>query len=257
MARFDLDGRRVVDHRSAVAGSRGQEERPTTAGRSQGSQWHLLRFADRHAVARPAGALRSLHDGVQSLQSLGQSGHLGPDIRGLGGKVAAITATDRLFDHPRPPTRRRWKKGGPDNAIGRSRGGLSTKINAVVDQAGMPVRIVLSQGQSSDKTVAPTVLEGLAPDRDLIADRGYDARALVDLVESRGGRAHIPTCRDRKVQRSVDPALYRQRNLIERFFNKLKHFRRVATRYDKTARNFLAAVLLAATRLWMRFESTT
>jgi transposase len=121
----------------------------------------------------------------------------------------------------------------------------------------MPVRIVLSQGQSSDKTVAPILLEGLKPKRDLIADRGYDARAIIDLVESRGGRAHIPTCRDRKVQRSVDHALYRQRNLIERFFNKLKHFRRIATRYDKTARNFLAAVMLAATRLWARFESTT
>jgi transposase len=127
----------------------------------------------------------------------------------------------------------------------------------VVDQAGMPVRIVLSQGQSSDKTVAPILLEGLKPDRDLVADRGYDARAIIELVESRGGRAHIPTCRDRKVQRTVDHAIYRQRNLIERFFNKLKHFRRVATRYDKTARNFLAAVMLAATRLWARFESTT
>ena len=121
----------------------------------------------------------------------------------------------------------------------------------------MPVRIVLSQGQSSDKTVAPILLKGLKPKRDLIADRGYDARAIIDLVESRGGRAHIPTCRDRKVQRSVDRQLYRQRNLVERFFNKLKHFRRIATRYDKTARNFLAAVLLAAARLWVRFESTT
>jgi len=121
----------------------------------------------------------------------------------------------------------------------------------------MPVRIVLSQGQSSDKTVAPMLIEGLKPARDLVADRGYDARAILDLVESRGGRAHIPTCRDRKVQRSVDRELYRQRNLVERFFNKLKHFRRIATRYDKTARNFLAAVLLAATRLWARFESTT
>jgi transposase len=121
----------------------------------------------------------------------------------------------------------------------------------------MPVRIVLSQGQSSDKTVAPLLIETLKPGGDLVADRGYDAQALVELVRSRGGRAHIPTCRDRKVQRSVDPAVYRQRNLIERFFNKLKHFRRIATRYDKTARNFLAAVLLAATRLWMRFESTT
>jgi transposase len=121
----------------------------------------------------------------------------------------------------------------------------------------MPVRIVLSQGQSSDKTIAPSLIEGLKPQRDLVADRGYDARAIIDLVESRGGRAHIPTCRDRKVQRSVDYAFYRQRNLIERFFNRLKHFRRIATRYDKTARNFLAAVLLAATRLWARFESTT
>jgi transposase len=121
----------------------------------------------------------------------------------------------------------------------------------------MPVRIVLSQGQSSDKTVAPTVLAGLKPGRHVIADRGYDARALIALVESRGGRAHIPTCRDRKVQRSVDPGLYRERNLIERFLDKLKHFRRIATRYDKTARNFLAAVLLASTRLWLRFESAT
>jgi len=119
------------------------------------------------------------------------------------------------------------------------------------------VRIVLSQGQSSDKTIAPILIERLKPGRDLVADRGYDARAIIELVESNGGRAHIPTCRDRKVQRSVDHALYRQRNLIERFFNKLKHFRRIATRYDKTARNFLAAVLLAATRLWIRFESTT
>jgi transposase len=127
----------------------------------------------------------------------------------------------------------------------------------VVDQQGMPVRIVLSQGQSSDKTIAPILLEGLKPDRDLIADRGYDARAIINLIESRGGRAHIPTSRDRKVQRSVDHSLYRQRNLVERFFNKMKHFRRIATRYDKIARNFLAAVMLAATRLWARFESTT
>jgi transposase len=115
---------------------------------------------------------------------------------------------------------------------------------------------VLLQGQSADKTIAPMLIEGLKPDRDLVADRGYDACVIVDLVERRGGRAHIPTSRDRKVQRSVDLAIYRQRNLVERFFNKLKHFRRVATRYEKTAQNFLAAVLLAATRLWARFEST-
>ena len=103
----------------------------------------------------------------------------------------------------------------------------------------------------------PELIVGVASGRDLVADRGYDARAILDQIAAIGGRPHIPTCRDRKVQRSVDRQLYRQRNLIERFFNKLKHFRRIATRYDKTARNFLAAVMLAATRLWMRFESTT
>ena len=76
-------------------------------------------------------------------------------------------------------------------------------------------------------------------------------------MRASGGEAHIPTCRDRNVQRRVDPALYRQRNLIERFFCKLKHFRRIATRFDKLARNFLAAVILASTRLWLRaYEST-
>jgi len=134
---------------------------------------------------------------------------------------------------------------------------LSTKLHVVVDGCGLPLRVVLSPGQASDRAVAPALLTDLAPGRDLVADRGYDAKALLDLVAAGGGRAHIPTCRDRKRQRSVDPALYRHRNLVERFFNKLKHFRRIATRYEKTARNFLAAILIASTRLWTRFESTT
>ena len=93
---------------------------------------------------------------------------------------------------------------------------------------------------------------------DVIADRGYDARAVLDLIRAHGGRGHIPTQRDRKVQRSVDPALYRKRNLIERFFNKLKHFRKVATRYEKSAQNYMAVVLIASSRLWMRhYESTS
>ena len=128
----------------------------------------------------------------------------------------------------------------------------------MVDEQGLPIRIVLSAGQASDKAAVPALIEGLAPARALIADRGYDAQAIVDLVRQTGGEAHIPTQRDRKVQRSIDRELYRQRNLVERFFCKLKHFRGVATRFAKLARNFLAAVLLASTRLWTRaYESTT
>jgi transposase len=128
----------------------------------------------------------------------------------------------------------------------------------VVDEQGLPVRLALTPGQASDKATAPALLDGLPSAPMVIADRGYDWQHLVDLVSQRGGQAHIPTQRDRKIQRSVDRALYRQRNLVERFFCKLKHFRRVATRYDKLARNFLAAIALASARLWMRaYESTT
>jgi len=128
----------------------------------------------------------------------------------------------------------------------------------VVDAEGLPVRVVLAAGQASDKAAVPALLTGLAPARDTVTDRGYDARAIRDEIAASGSRPHIPTQRDRRVQQSVDPALYRQRNLVERFFNKLKHFRRVATRFDKLARNFLAAVLLASSRLRMRaYESTT
>ena len=122
----------------------------------------------------------------------------------------------------------------------------------------MPIRVALTPGQASDKQAAVPLIASLSRTRHLIADRGYDAQALIDLVRSRGACSHIPTQRDRKVQRSVAKAVYRQRNLVERFFNKLKHFRRVATRFDKLARNFLAAVALASVRLWTRsYESTT
>lgn len=116
---------------------------------------------------------------------------------------------------------------------------------------------MLTAGQASDKAAVPALIVGLPPAQALIADRGYDAQAIVDLVAQTGGQAHIPTQRNRQNQRSVERELYRKRNLIERFFNKLKHFRRIATRYDKLARNYLAAAFIAATRLWTRFESTT
>ena len=118
------------------------------------------------------------------------------------------------------------------------------------------MRVLISPGQASDKTIAPALLAGL-PLGDVVADRGYDSRALVELVAANGGEAHIPTQKQVKKQRSVDPELYRQRNRVERFFCNLKQFRRIATRFDKLARNFLAAVALASARLWMRtIEST-
>ncbi len=103
----------------------------------------------------------------------------------------------------------------------------------------------------------PELLAGLPASPTIVADRGYDSNAVLELITARGAQPNIPSCSRRLIRRSVDPAIYRQRNLVERFFCKLKQFRRVATRFDKLARNFLAAVLLASTRLWLRtYEST-
>ena len=118
------------------------------------------------------------------------------------------------------------------------------------------MRLLISPGQASDMGAVPELLAGLPTPANVIADRGYDSNAVLDLINRSGAQASIPSCSRRIVRRSVDPAIYRQRNQVERFF--LKHFRRVATRFDKLAMNFLAAVLLASTRLWLRaYESTS
>ncbi len=135
---------------------------------------------------------------------------------------------------------------------------MSTKIHAVVDRRGLPVRLMLTQGQASDKTAAPELVAPLALTGDVVADRGYYGRAVIAALEADGATAHIPSQSNVRIVRSVDRELYRNRNLIERFFNRLKHFRGIATRYNKLARNFLAAVLLASARIWLKhYESTT
>jgi len=119
-----------------------------------------------------------------------------------------------------------------------------------VDDDGLPIRIILTAGQAHDQSVVPELLRDLMPGSDVVADRGYDSDAVLDLVRQAGARPHIPSTSRRRVHRSVDHAIYRQRNLIERFFNKLKHFRRIATRFDKLARNYLASVCLAVALVW-------
>ena len=120
------------------------------------------------------------------------------------------------------------------------------------------MRLLISPGQASDMGAVPELLARLPTPTTVVADRGYDSNAVLDLITRSGAQPSIPSCARRIVRRSVDPAIYRQRNQVERFFCRLKHFRRVATRFDKLARNFLAAVLLASTRLWLRaYESTT
>lgn len=109
----------------------------------------------------------------------------------------------------------------------------------------MPVRLVLTPGQAADVTQAKTLLAAI-PFEVVIADKGYDSRAVVETIEARGGEAVIPSRKSRKQPRNHDRERYKDRNLAERFWNKVKHYRRVATRYDKTARNFLAFAQVAS-----------
>ena len=133
---------------------------------------------------------------------------------------------------------------------------MSTKINALADGEGLPLRFTLAAGQVHDVNAVVELLKDL-PEADVVADRGYDADWIIELILATLGVPHIPGRQNRDEPRSVDPEIYRGRNQIERLFSKLKQFRRIATRYEKLARNYLAAVSLAATRLWARFESTT
>lgn len=110
---------------------------------------------------------------------------------------------------------------------------------------GLPVRVVLSPGPDADVSHAPALLEGLDPEV-VVADKGYDSRALVDAIEEGGAEAVIPTRSNAKVPREIDAERYKDRNLAERYWAKLKQYRRVATRYEKTSRNFLAFVHLCS-----------
>ncbi len=121
----------------------------------------------------------------------------------------------------------------------------------------MPLRLSLSAGQAHDVPAALTLLDRLDARTIVLGDKAYDAGNIRDLIEDQGAVPNIPAKSNRKWRPCFSKTLYRERNQVERFFSKLKPFRRIATRYDKLADNFLAMVKLASTRLWLRaYEST-
>lgn len=166
-------------------------------------------------------------------------------------------ADARRHRGPRSPARG-WRQGGQDGqALGRSRGGFSTKIHLRCDARGLPLAIILTPGQTHETRAFAGLVEDLAPGtRCLIGDTGYDADFVREHLLLRGVLPVIPPNPVRTEPASLDRDLYRLRNCVERLVNKLKQFRAVATRYDKTAESFLAFVHLAASRLWLRHVHT-
>jgi transposase len=140
--------------------------------------------------------------------------------------------------------------------MGRSRGGLTTKIHALVDALGLPIVLKLTEGQAHDGRSAADMLATVRRGDTLLADRAYDSNALRQDLAQRGARGQIKPMPGRVIELSFNRRIYKKRNAVERFFNKLKHFRAVATRYDKRDDNFLASVQLASLRIWMRFNES-
>ena len=141
-----------------------------------------------------------------------------------------------------------WRGRSKKNAIGRSRGGRTTKIHLAVDKRKRPIRVLISPGNDHDITKFDDLLDGLSANA-CLADKAYDANRVIKTLDDRGIEAVIParTC---SKQRPLNEALYTIRYLVECAFHDLKRFRRIATRYEKTARNFVGFLNLACWLLW-------
>lgn len=149
------------------------------------------------------------------------------------------TSIVRVHQHGACITRNRRQ------SMGRSRGGLTSKIHALVDSNGLPVRLALSPGEAHDVRLAGKLLSRLKSGSMLLADRGYDADWIREVAMKKGAWANIPPKSNRSDPICFSPYLYRARNHVERFFNRIKQCRRVATRYDRLAANYLAFALMS------------
>jgi transposase len=191
-----------------------------------------------------ARTIRAMEFGLQTILSLVQTRGLGTVARNAWGRRGVIEPLARLDDCSSPPTCGGRKRGQDSQALGRSRGGFSTKIHVAVNDEGQPAKLHLTEGQRHDVTCGEILLEGLEPEF-VIGDKGYDSDPLRKKIRSIGAKPVIPSRRSHRIRRH-DRQRYKLRNVVERFISRLKHCRRVATRYDKLAATFLGFVQFAS-----------
>lgn len=259
-------GRRVLSA-SEIDGA------PAYAG-APGIQWHVLDFAKRCAVAGSAGGVWRVGNRVCPLQPLVVRWNLGKGVRAAQETIQScwsirpLLVVDRRQRRPRPSLCRwRRKKGDPrepkDHALGRSRGGFSTKIHVICDGEGRPLNFDLSPGQTHETQLFEDLwdsTEVLDDQRNyfvqpeaVAGDKAYSSGAIVRRLEEDGVAAVIP-----KIGRKVtdqgadfDREIYRRRNVIERLIGWLKESRRVFARFEKTAINYLGMIHVAAIRFYL------
>src|SRR5262245_16151461 len=283
----------------AAAGAFGQA-RASVSEPPSGAQWQPLGEADRRPLARPAGGVSALRHLPRPPDPLAAGRHLGADLAGAvgpgrrGGRTGLGACRRGRHDRAGPPACRRgpanarpsgspWEKGGTEpvagEALGRSRGGLTTKIHLAGEGKGRPLAVVVSEGQRHDSTQLEAVLDRIRVPRQgkdgrrrrgrprkrpqrLLLDKGYAYPKCRRALRRRGIPSMIPERQDQRQHRLKQGSRggrpcrfsreeYRQRAWIERLINRLKQWRRIATRYEKRAQNYQAFVLIGCVLLWL------
>jgi transposase len=238
---------------SAERGRRGHEDRRPL----DGILWRAREGARWRAVPERYGKWNSVWRRFARWRDLGVFEAVFAALAGSGAAEERVQMLDSKHHGPRAPARGGSQGGQQGQALGRSRGGFSTKLHLRCDARGLPLALVLTPGEAHGTRAFADLVEDLAAGtRCLIGDMGYDADWVREELLLRGVLPVIPPNPVRKEPAPLDRELYRLRNRVERLVGRLKQFRAVATRYDKTAESFLATAQLAAARLWMRFVHT-
>lgn len=198
------------------------------------------------AVARSAERVRRLEHRLQALFALGEARRVPPHLRGVAGRSGHGIRHGRRHHCQASPARPRRQRGTQSQAIGASRGGWTTKILALTDALGNLVRFKLLPGQRHDSVGVDDLIEGLTFGG-LIGDKAFDNDRIRDELIARAAENVISQHPNRVSPLEIDPEIYKWRHLIENFFCKLKDFKRVALRAEKTDRCYEAVIYLAAT----------
>jgi transposase len=211
-------------------------------------------------LARHAGTVWQLEFGLCALYALEQAWSVGCRFRDPGEPWASSRrgTCHRFHDRAGAPACSRCKRGNQKHqALGRSRGGFSTKIHLRTNAKGDPLTFELTGGEAHEVKGYEALIElhDVAPDK-LLGDKGYDSDEIRDDLTMRGIEPVIPPRSNRKTPIEYDHEAYKRRNLIERCVNRLKQFRRIATRYEKTARAYLSMLSISAARLWIKTVNT-
>jgi transposase len=221
------------------------------AGRSPRYQRHYTRAEKWLPLVGLSGSLRTCYDDLQSLRSVGAARHMGKPVpRTRRQRSIDEHPDDRLHACQSASIGGRRKRGEQKQAVGRSRGGRNTKIHALADAKGRLIAILLTGGEAHDCPVAERLIRRVKPPKRMLGDKAYDSAELREELDERGTKPVIPNRSNRKQPYSFSKSLYKLRWRIESAFNRLKDFRRIATRYDRLARNYLASVCLAAALVW-------